>query len=78
MKEKLRKWLGMTTCEHVCKCVSLKQINDEVGKILQQFSESKCVQCSKPILAHYGGFYRNSNGEVFCSSGCIEELKKQV
>ena len=44
-------------------------------KVDSQYSKGICINCSNDIVAHYGGFYRNSKGQVFCSHECIEEFK---
>ncbi len=43
---------------------------------MNEYHANKCGVCGKPILAHYGGFYRNSEGKVFCSTECIDKNKE--
>lgn len=66
MKNFLRRWLNIPPeCNHVCKCLTAKEANKAVGELLKEYSATECVQCKKPIIAHFGGFYRNFRGEVF-------------
>jgi len=75
MKEFIRKWLDIKDPLPSREPLSLAEISHAIGELLQQYSNTVCVQCDKPIIAHYGGFYRNKDGEVFCSHSCIDNNK---
>ena len=81
MKKLIKKWLDIpdkcthNECTHTC--ISDEQITQAVGELLQQYTATTCVTCNKDIMAHYGGFYRDSKGRVFCCKECIYNMSKE-
>ena len=85
LKKFLRKWLEVPEPPNIDSWVKdyKKQVEAEIQKsrfrldwFLNEYHTNTCLNCKRPILAHYGGFYRNSKGEVFCSHECIDANKK--
>ena len=77
IKDKIKRWLDVQESNHQCSCVSEKQVEEIVAKAVSEYTEAKCIQCTKDIFAHYGGFYRDYKGRVFCSGKCIDEFNNQ-
>ncbi len=81
MKQYIRKWLNIQDPLPPIQPrdpkdpLTLEEINKAVGELLQQYSKTECVQCGKSIIAHFGGFYKNSEGKIFCSHKCIDDNK---
>lgn len=83
MKEWIKKWLGIDSMLNAAKAALTTHADEEIARIqntekafldvLTQYSWTTCSVCKKEILAHYGGFYRNHKGEVFCSHKCIDK-----
>jgi hypothetical protein len=75
MKNFIKKWLDIPEkcthreCTHTC--ITQEEITKAVGELLQKYTNTVCVTCGKDIVAHYGGFYRDHTGKVFCSHECI-------
>ncbi len=47
---------------------------DELRELVQRFSEIGCSNCKKKVLTYPmgGGYYREADGTVLCSSECLD------
>lgn len=85
MKDKIIKWLGIERYftkkdkewrEFLGqKDKQIQILHDRFDWFMNEYHTNECVNCHKKILAHYGGFYKNFEGKVFCSNECIDKFK---
>lgn len=86
MKKLIQNWLGITKQEEIDLTKFDKQfiefekrftkLEDRFNWFMNEYHTNKCSSCESTILAHYGGFYRTSDGEVFCSDKCRNDVTK--
>jgi len=77
MKKLLQRWLDVQPkCDHKCTCITPEQLTNAVNQAVSKYTEATCSRCGKRIFAHYGGFYRNAEGLVFCSTECVKLISE--
>lgn len=69
MKEIIRKWLEIKDP----KAPDLAPLEEKLDSFMAKYHPATCSICEKQIIAHYGGFYRNALGQVFCSDKCTTQ-----
>ncbi len=54
--------------------VDYNKVYHKIDEVLNQYHmNGTCLHCNKIIVGFYGGFYRNSKGQLFCSHSCIDK-----
>jgi hypothetical protein len=78
MKEEIKKFIVELIKDTYPKIPEKEEFDyDKVYKKIEEiFSQynmnGECLHCNKIIVGFYGGFYRNSKGQLFCSHSCIK------
>jgi len=77
MKNIIRRWLNIVPAKPDMTEFEKRfaVLEEKLNWFMREYHTNMCVNCKRTILAHYGGFYRNSEGKVFCSSECIDKHK---
>jgi phage FluMu protein Com len=82
MKEAIRKYLGIKEPRDYSKDINKLQAKTdetltEFRKTMEKFCEITCTQCNKTIVTYPygGGYYRASDGDVLCSTDCLDTKK---
>lgn len=74
LKQKVRDWLDI---KDPTEPVDHSKTIREFEATLKRFCEVQCSECKKLIVTYPmdGGYYRESDGTIICSSACLDRRK---